>query len=491
LNRFADLIEQVSLSNNERQITELIVAYFAEPCSIEEKTEALKLLLNKKPKRRISIGRLKEQSTAITNLPKWLIERSEHETGNFLKTLSLLLQGELSQASFSISYVVNKFLNINPDDENGITDFFNGLKSFDQSARLLILKLITGTFRSPVPEKAIKNALSQVIELPIPLINLRLHKLSMSYSALKQPVADEACKLPLPFPEIKVIESTEQLGKSSSFTAYGKTKGIRTQLVRHQNVTFLWSEEGQILNDKFQEIMKAAAALPGNLILDGQIISQGQDGLEAVENRLNKKSIPSSDVCASPAAFEIWNQLGPMVQEEDLLLNPELTRIQKIAFSNWEQLKEFHHDCRERKTEGILLMPQNYDNHYYLLKAKPFTIAAYLIYVELGAINNHGLKSVTFGLYDAKRQLLPIAKVDNFGNHIDLLEIINYTQAKTIERFGPVRTVKPELIYELSFDTITKSKRRKSGFILNNVQLIGKPGKTKASPDLIENIGKA
>ncbi|MCK5367762.1 MAG: ATP-dependent DNA ligase, partial [Cyclobacteriaceae bacterium] len=81
-----------------------------------------------------------------------------------------------------------------------------------------------------------------------------------------------------------------------------------------------------------------------------------------------------------------------------------------------------------------------------------------------------GIKSMTFGL-SHQGEFIPIAKVSQFSNSIDLHEMIDFIKENTIERFGPVRTLKPSLVYELYFDSINSSNRRKSGLVLSNVTI--------------------
>jgi DNA ligase-1 len=84
---------------------------------------------------------------------------------------------------------------------------------------------------------------------------------------------------------------------------------------------------------------------------------------------------------------------------------------------------------------------------------------------------------LTFGARQ-QEELLPVAKISVIDSHLDIQEILQFVKENTLERFGPVRTVKPELVYEILFDGITRSSRRKSGFILNNPKI-----RKKIEPD--------
>ena len=95
------------------------------------------------------------------------------------------------------------------------------------------------------------------------------------------------------------------------------------------------------------------------------------------------------------------------------------------------------------------------------------------MYVEFGTMSTTGIRSLTFGLKKGN-DLVPVAKVQEFGQEHDLAEILDFMKRNTIERFGPVRTVTPQLLYQLSFDEISPSPRHKSGVKLKNIRLEGK-----------------
>jgi DNA ligase-1 len=45
-------------------------------------------------------------------------------------------------------------------------------------------------------------------------------------------------------------------------------------------------------------------------------------------------------------------------------------------------------------------------------------------------------------------------------------QVDNFVKRNSIEKFGPVRTVKPELVFEIAFEGIAASNRHKSGVAL-------------------------
>jgi DNA ligase-1 len=62
--------------------------------------------------------------------------------------------------------------------------------------------------------------------------------------------------------------------------------------------------------------------------------------------------------------------------------------------------------------------------------------------------------------------LVPICKAYSGLTDAEIREVDAFVKKNTIERFGPVRSVKPELVFEIAFEGARKSTRHKSGVAL-------------------------
>ena len=96
-------------------------------------------------------------------------------------------------------------------------------------------------------------------------------------------------------------------------------------------------------------------------------------------------------------------------------------------------------------------------------KIDPYTLDAVLIYAQRG----HGKRAslytdYTFGLWKGD-ELVPFAKAYSGLTDAEIRDVDAFIRKNTIERFGPVRVVKPELVFELGFEGIQRSTRHKSG----------------------------
>jgi DNA ligase-1 len=141
-----------------------------------------------------------------------------------------------------------------------------------------------------------------------------------------------------------------------------------------------------------------------------------------------------------------------------------------IAADTWESLSEAWHTSRGRNVEGIMLKRRTSPyrigrqrGDWWKWKVRPFTVDAVLIYAQPGSGKRASLLTdYTFGLWDAGR-LVPVAKAYSGLTDEEIRQVDAFIRRHTLEKFGPVRTVQPELVFELAFEGIQRSTRHKSG----------------------------
>ena len=96
-------------------------------------------------------------------------------------------------------------------------------------------------------------------------------------------------------------------------------------------------------------------------------------------------------------------------------------------------------------------------------KVTPHTVDAVLMYAQPGSGRRAGLfTDYTFGVWDADR-LVPFAKAYSGLTDVEIGRVDAFIRRHTLEKHGPVRVVKPELVFELAFEGIQQSPRHKSG----------------------------
>ena len=174
----------------------------------------------------------------------------------------------------------------------------------------------------------------------------------------------------------------------------------------------------------------------------------------------------------------VVNQLDENIKVavENILSNAALHVLQispLIEFENWEQLSQQRLQAREMNSEGLMIKRKDAPyqvgrkrGDWWKWKLDPMSIDAVLIY----AMQGHGRRAnlytdYTFAIWN-NGQLVSFAKAYSGLTDAEIKEVDSFVKANTIEKFGPVRSVKAELVFEIGFEGIQKSSRHKSGVAL-------------------------
>ena len=163
---------------------------------------------------------------------------------------------------------------------------------------------------------------------------------------------------------------------------------------------------------------------------------------------------------------------------------------------SWEALAALRAGSRERQVEGIML--KQLDSAYgvgrqrgdwWKWKIDPLMLDAVLIQAQLG----HGRRAslytdYTFGLWDDGK-LVPVAKAYSGLTDAEILEVDAFVRANTIEKFGPIRVVRPALVFELAFEAVQKSTRHKAGLAVRFPRMNRwRTDKNPTEADTLENL---
>ena len=138
--------------------------------------------------------------------------------------------------------------------------------------------------------------------------------------------------------------------------------------------------------------------------------------------------------------------------------------------SSWEELADLRKKSREHFAEGFMLKEKNSAylagrkrGGWWKWKIEPLTIDAVMIYAQKGSGRRSSLYTdYTFAVKDGEK-LVPFAKAYSGLTDKEIAQVDNFVKRHAVEKFGPVRTVKPELVFEIAFEGISKSNRHKSG----------------------------
>jgi DNA ligase-1 len=517
---FAELYRRLDESNKTSEKLSTLVDYFGR-ASDRDASWAVFFLTGRRLPQPAPNKILRNWAANEAKIPDWLFEETYAWVGDLAETMSCVLPASTSNEEFSLSDWVDRIGNLRSQDEYHqratLTDLFAQTAECD---RFPMMKLLTGAMRVGVSQGLVVRALSRVSGLSHETIAHRLmgdwEPSAEAYSRLMDPdTADADQSRPYPFALANAVdEDISDLGDVDSFLAEWKWDGIRAQLIRRRGATYLWSRGEERLDGKYPEIETTATDLPRDCVLDGEILGWKEDlplPFADLQRRIGRKTVGKKllqDVPIRFVAFDLleldgidWRnrpQRERRTKLEELLEGGKgCFRIsEKVEASTWSELARIRESAREKKAEGLMLkqLDSTYQvgrvrGHWWKWKIDPYTIDAVLIYAQRG----HGRRAAlytdfTFALWD-NGSLVPFAKAYSGLTDQELKEVDRFVRDNTREKFGPVRSVTPQLVMELAFENIQLSNRHKSGVAVRFPRIVRwRHDKTIADADRLEDL---
>ena len=288
-------------------------------------------------------------------------------------------------------------------------------------------------------------------------------------------------------------------GAASAWLAEWKWDGIRGQLIRRAGEAFLWSRGEELINATCPELINAATALPDGTVLDGEVIVWPEAAdrpapFQELQRRLGRKAPGRTLLASCPAAFVAYDllELGgndwrqqPLRQRraalEELIqplraaaATPGAGRLRLsplLPLTTWDQLEPLRQQASSTGAEGLMLkaaespyLAGRRRGHWWKHKQEPYRLDAVLLYAQAGSGRRANLfTDYTFGLWDGQGQLVSFAKAYSGLNDSEITTLDQWIRRHTTERFGPVRAVQPQQVFELAFEGLQRSSRHKSG----------------------------
>jgi ATP-dependent DNA ligase len=496
MKRFAQLFEAIDSSTSTKAKTAAMAEYFTR-ADARDAAWAAWFLTGHKPRQAVPTRRLVTWAAEIASLPLWLFEESYDAVGDLAETIALILPPATHASEEPLHVWVEERLGSlrelpEAEQRARLESYWSQLEGTE---RFVFNKLITGNFRVGVSALLVVRAIAQAFGLDTKVVAHRLtgewSPSAQMWQALVDAGSVETDKSnPYPFFLAHPLEGDPaQLGDREDWLAEWKWDGIRAQLIRRGEVTALWSRGDEPIAGQFPEIMADAPKLP-DCVLDGEILAW-KDGrvmpFAALQKRLGRKNPGKKVMGDSPVIFlgfdllefalEDWRE-HPLVERraklaEVVLSIPGGSRFEvssQVRAPTWEALALARAQSREQGTEGLMLKrvhsaygvgrPRGV---WWKWKIEPYTLDAVLIYAQKG----HGKRAslytdYTFGIWKDE-ELVPFAKAYSGLTDEEIREVDAFIRRNTLERFGPVRTVRPELVFELGFEGIQRSGRHKSG----------------------------
>jgi DNA ligase-1 len=386
------------------------------------------------------------------------------------------------------------------------------LDALEPDGRWALLKLLTGGLRVGFSARLAKQACANLADLKGQAIDVSQieevwHAMAPPYEDLfawlegrsEAPSADNPGRFRSVMLAQAIDEAVDfQKLDPAAYAAEWKWDGIRIQAVSERGERRLYTRTGDDISHSFPDVlahMSFEGAIDGELLVirDGALASFGD-----LQQRLNRKAVDAKTIAAYPAAIRAYDLL--LDGEEDLraltfaerrkrleafvaaAASPRIDLSPMQSFETWEGLAALRAEPPEgdaQLSEGLML--KRWDSPYeagrpkgpwFKWKRDPRLIDAVLMYAQRG----HGKRSsfysdYTFGVWredDAgMRSLTPVGKAYFGFTDEELKQLDKFVRDNTVERFGPVRSVRAGLdfglVLEVAFEGLQRSTRHKSG----------------------------
>jgi DNA ligase-1 len=523
MRQFAELFDAIDQSNATATKVAALVAYFrAAPA--DDAAWAVSFLLGRRPKRLIKTGDLRTWSAQAAETPDWLFEECYAQVGDLAETIALLVPDSGNADDRSLAWWVESQLlplRAMPTDAQR-TALLAAWEQLSGTARFVFNKLITGGFRVGVSDGLVVRALAQVSGGSAETI---AHRLMGQWEAsgewyeqlISSETSDSDWSRPYPFFLAHPLTGElDALGAVADWQIEWKWDGIRAQLVRRKGKTFLWSRGEELLAGRFPEIEAAAEWLPDGTVLDGELLAWRDNAprpFSELQRRINRKVVGKKLLADVPCHLLLYDCLEyehvdvraqPLPERRALIervvralpSEPCIGISPVLEASSWPDVTAARARAREAVAEGLMLKRRasrygvgRKTGDWYKWKVTPLVLDAVLVYAQAGHGKRAGLfTDYTFAVWDGDT-LVPIAKAYSGLTDAEIREVDAFVRRNTLEKFGPVRTVKPELVFELAFEGIQRSTRHKSGIAVRFPRIARwRTDKPAAEADSLESV---
>ncbi|NVZ55404.1 ATP-dependent DNA ligase [Pseudomonas edaphica] len=510
---FAELYANLDATTSSNAKLAALQAYFRQ-APPEDAAWAVYFLSGGRPRQLVPTRLLRDMATAASGIEPWLFEESYQSVGDLAETISLLLPESSYTSEDGLAvWLEEKLLPLRGLPPLELAERLPALwAQLDQPSLMVCIKLITGSFRVGVSKLLVTRALAAMADLDSKRVAQRL----VGYTDLSnRPTAEGYLKLiaaessdehaqrggqPYPFFLAHgLAQPVEQfdalLGAPADWQVEWKWDGIRAQLVKRDGRLWVWSRGEELVTERFPELHSLVSGLPDGTVIDGEIVvwKDAVQPFALLQQRIGRKTLSKKvleDAPVAVLAYDLLEHQGDdwrnhtqaerRVQLEQVIAQcnqPVLLPSPLLTGKSWKDLAEQREDSRRLGVEGMMLKAR--DGLYgvgrtkdmgvwWKWKVDPFSVDAVLIYAQRGHGRRASLYSdYTFAVWDGppgtERTLVPFAKAYSGLTDEEMRKVDTIVRKTTVEKFGPVSSVTPSMVFELGFEGIALSKRHKSG----------------------------
>ncbi len=496
---FAQLIKTLDSTNKTTVKVKALANYFKE-AEDKDKVGTIAILSHRRPTRPVNTKLMRQWAAELAQIPLWLFEESYHIVGDLAETIALVIPAAQEKSEKGLHQFLTEMIALKKQSEQEKEAYLKeNWLSLDYYERFVFTKLFTGSFRIGVSQKLMTRALAKATDIDEDILAYKLmgnwdpSTTSFRRLILEENKSDYLSK-PYPFYLAYAIENEPQdLGDIKHWAAEHKWDGIRAQIIVREGELFVWSRGQELVTEKFPEFEVFTSVIPDGTVIDGEILAFNNNiiaSFKDLQTRIGRKTLSKKLLEKTPVILKAYDLLeweGIDIREqsyqkrrellERLIDQTDLTNIplqlsNNMQFGSWQEAAKERERSRAVKSEGLML--KRWDSPYLVGRKKgdwwkwkvdPFTIDAVLTY----AMRGHGRRSnlftdYTFGLWDKeKKELVTFAKAYSGLTDAEFRKVDSWIKKNTLERFGPVRSVKPFHVFEIAFEGIAQSNRHKSG----------------------------
>jgi len=483
---FADLIQEIDSTTKTSAKVTALVNYFR-LADDPGKIWAIALLSGKRPKRNITTTLMRQWAAEQSHLPLWLFEDSYHVVGDLAETIALLLPQPTHVSEKSLDFWIRSLVELKEHTEEEKKAFIiSAWSQLDRHKRFVFNKLITGGLRIGVSQKLMTKALAKYTGHDENTLAYKLmgnwDPLNITFKSLvlSDDIAADQSK-PYPFYLAYALEDEPKyLGSISDWQIERKWDGIRGQIIIRNNEIYIWTRGEELVTDKYPELHAFTKSIPNGTVIDCEIICH--DGMHPLpfnilQKRIGRKKVSKKLMIDAPIriiAYDLLEHNGKDIREKPMQSRRELLEIihqnstdshflisPVLKVKNWEEAGAIRLKSRQHFSEGLMLKRMSSDykvgrkrGDWWKWKVDPLTIDAVMIY----AMRGHGRRAnlytdYTFAVWEGER-LIPFTKAYSGLTDAEFRKVDAFVKKNTIERFGPVRSVNPELVFEIAFEGI-------------------------------------
>ncbi|MGJ7914006.1 ATP-dependent DNA ligase [Massilia sp. LXY-6] len=508
MREFAQLYAELDETTATNRKLEALQNYF-EHASPDNAAWAVYFLAGGKPRQAVPTRVLREAAIEYAGLDEWLFEECHAAVGDMAETIAHILPAPKRHSDVGLAVWMEERIGpLRGADPATIRDrLFEYWDELTWRERFLFVKLIGGGFRVGVSKLLVTRALAAIAAVDAKLIAQRLMgwtdgRVSPTGAGFLQLIAaqsEDEHKLrggqPYPFFLAHQLQGDPaDLGMLSDWQVEWKYDGIRAQLVRRGGQNYLWSRGEDLITERFPEL--GALSLPEGTVVDGEVLIWTTGDAPApfadLQKRIGRKTLSAKLLAELPAVLLAYDLLeldgvdlrGLPQHERRALLETLVTGVAKpqlrisplVTADTWDDLGALRAESRARGVEGMMLKARNARygvgrtkdvGTWWKWKIDPYAVDAVLIYAQPGSGRRASLYTdYTFAVWDGegeRRRLVPFAKAYSGLTDAEIRQVDATIRKTTVEKFGPVRSVKPTMVFELGFEGIALSPRHKAG----------------------------